>query len=195
MSQRGQEGIATLEQVMANVVPMGVPVENLRIDPTLARGSDYYTGPVFELHVDEPKVGSLGGGGRYDKLIGQFSGRDISAVGFSFGLERILVVLEELGMLNIPETAAQIFVTVFSEETRSASIQFATLLRAAGIPTDLYLGTGKLKTQFKHANAKGYPYLAVIGPDESEGSKVTIKNLRTGDQQTVSQNNAPEVLG
>ena len=195
VAERGQAGVETIRQLIQHVVPMGVPVENVRIDPTLARGSDYYTGPVFELHVEEPKIGSLGGGGRYDKLIGQFCGRDIPAVGFSFGLERILVVLEELGMLDVPDTAAKVFVTVFSEETRNASIQFATYLRAAGIPTDLYLGTGKLKTQFKHANAKGYPFLAVIGPNESEGSTVTLKNLKTGEQQTVSQKNAPDQIG
>ena len=149
---------------------------------------------MFELHVDEPKVGSLGGGGRYDRLIGSFSGKDIPAVGFSFGLERILVVMEELGMIEPTNTAADILVTVFSDELRAESSRFANQLRAAGIPTDLYLGTGKFKSQFKYANARGYPYMAVIGPDEKEASKVAIKNLTTGNQELIEQKNAASVL-
>lgn len=194
VTERGLAGIETLKQIMRNVVTMGVPIERIRIDPTLARGSDYYTGAVFELHVDEPKIGSLGGGGRYDKLIGQFSGRDIQAVGFSFGLERILVVMEELGMLDVQETAADVLVSVFSDELRDASSQFATTLRAQGIPTELYLGTSKLKAQFKYANGRGYAFLAVIGPDEDSGSKVTIKRLSTGDQHVIEQKNAAAFL-
>ena len=162
----------------------------LKIDPSLARGSDYYTGPVFELRVDEPKVGSLGGGGRYDKLIGMFSGRDVPAVGFSFGLERIILVLEELNMLELNETSAAVMVSVFSDDTKSASADFATRLRANAIPTELYLGSGKLKSQFKYANARGYPYLAVIGEAEKADKTVTIKNLQTGEQTTISQSEA-----
>ena len=191
---RGKDGVSTIREIVENLANMGIPTAQIRIDPTLARGSDYYTGPVFELHVDEPKVGSLGGGGRYDRLIGSFSGKDIPAVGFSFGLERILVVMEELGMIEPTNTAADILVTVFSDELRAESSRFANQLRAAGIPTDLYLGTGKFKSQFKYANARGYPYMAVIGPDEKEASKVAIKNLTTGTQELIEQKNAASVL-
>ena len=191
---RGKDGVATIREIVENLSDMGIPISQIRIDPTLARGSDYYTGPVFELHVDEPKVGSLGGGGRYDRLIGSFSGKDIPAVGFSFGLERILVVMEELGMIEPTNTAADILVTVFSDELRATSSRFANQLRAAGIPTDLYLGTGKFKSQFKYANARGYPFMAVIGPDEKDASKVAIKNLANGEQELVEQKNAASVL-
>lgn len=194
VDERGNEGIITLREIIENLANMGIPVSQVRIDPSLARGSDYYTGPVFELHVDEPKVGSLGGGGRYDKLIGSFSGRDIPAVGFSFGLERILVVMEELGMIEPSNTAAEILVTVFSDALRAESSRFANQLRAEGIPTDLYLGTGKFKSQFKYANARGYPFMAVIGPDEKDASKVAIKNLETGEQNLLEQKNAASFL-
>lgn len=194
VDERGNEGIGTLREIIENLANMGIPVSQVRIDPSLARGSDYYTGPVFELHVDEPKVGSLGGGGRYDKLIGSFSGRDIPAVGFSFGLERILVVMEELDMIEPSNTAAEILVTVFSDALRAESSRFANQLRAEGIPTDLFLGTGKFKSQFKYANARGYPFMAVIGPDESDASKVAIKNLETGEQHLIEQKNAASFL-
>jgi len=194
VDKRGKDGVATLREIMENLSNMGIPVSQIRIDPTLARGSDYYTGPVFELHVDEPKVGSLGGGGRYDGLVGSFSGKDIPAVGFSFGLERILVVMEELGMIEATNTAAKIMVTVFSDALRAESSRFANHLRTAGIPTDLYLGTGKFKSQFKYANARGYPFMAVIGPDEMDALKVTIKDLSSGTQHLVEQKNAAAFL-
>ena len=190
VGERGLQGIQTLREVISQATRMGVTAEHIEISPTLARGADYYTGPVFELHVDEPKIGSLGGGGRYDELIGMFSGRSIPAVGFAFGLERILVVMEELGMLNAPITNTEVLVTVFSEETREASTRFATALRAEGIATELSLGSGKLKAQLKHANARGYQWVAVIGPDENNGNMVSLKNLTSGTQETVAQDSA-----
>ena len=181
-----QEGIDTLRRVLALALALGVPEERLRIDATLARGLDYYTGPVFETVVDEPNVGSISGGGRYDNLIGMFSGRQVPAVGVSLGLERIVTVMEELGMLPETATAAQVLVTVFDEERLAASVHCARVLREAGIDAELFLDDKNLKKQFKYANARGFPWLIVIGPDEATSGHVNLKNLKSGDQRLIS---------
>ncbi len=194
LDARGQEGVATLRRVLEAASGLGVPLERIRVDPTLARGLGYYTGPVFETEVIEPKVGSISGGGRYDGLVGMFSGQDIPAVGVSLGLERIIAVMEEKGMLPQTATTARALVTVFDDATAGASQRFATQLREAGVPTDLYLGDGKLKAQFKYAHARGYPWLAVIGPDEAAAGTVSLKNLDSGEQATLSNDDAVDRL-
>jgi histidyl-tRNA synthetase len=186
LDARGAEGVGTLRDVLAAADKLGVPVSRVRIDPTLARGLDYYTGPVFEAEVVEPKVGSICGGGRYDHLIGMFSGRDIPAVGVSLGLERIAAVMEAHGMLPSTRAPAAVLVTVFDHHTRTQSLEATAALRAAGIATDLYLGEGRLKRQLKHANARGYPWLVVIGPDEAAAGAVSLRDLATGEQETLS---------
>src|SRR5690606_25010297 len=129
----------------------------LQVDPTLARGLDYYTGAVYELASTEAGIGSLGGGGRYDGLIGMFSGREVPAVGIALGLERLLVVMEERGMLAGAPTEVEAFVTVYDEDTRGAALQAVTALRRAGVRAEIHLGEGRLKAQFKYANARGFP--------------------------------------
>jgi histidyl-tRNA synthetase len=184
------EGVATLRAVRAHALALGVNPERLRVDPTLARGLDYYTGPVFETVVTEPKVGSISGGGRYDGLIGMFSGREVPAVGVSLGLERLIAVMEELGMLPNVGAASAVFVTVFDERSAPASVRFARAAREAGLPTELYLGEGKLKAQLKHADAQGYRFVVVIGPDEARDGQVQVKELRGGEQQKLSEDAA-----
>jgi len=186
LDARGAEGVAALRDVLAAAEHLGVPTSRLRVDPSLARGLDYYTGPVFEAEVVEPAVGSICGGGRYDHLIGMFSGRDIPAVGVSLGLERIIAVMEAQGMLPGAQPTARVLVTVFDDRTRTRSLEAAAVLRAAGIATDLYLGEGRLKNQLKQANARGYPWLIVIGPDEVAAGAVSLKDLTTGEQEALS---------
>jgi len=186
LDARGAAGVAALRDVLAAAEHLGVPMSRVRVDPSLARGLDYYTGPVFEAEVVEPAVGSLCGGGRYDHLVGVFSGRDIPAVGVSLGLERIVTVMEDQGMLPETRTTATVLVTVFDEHTRDRSLETATALRAAGIATELYLGDGKLRSQLKHANALGFPWIIVIGPDEAAAGAVSLKDLATGAQETLS---------
>ena len=190
LDNRGREGVATLRAVLDAADALGVPLERIAVDPTLARGLGYYTGPVFETEVVEPKVGSLSGGGRYDGLVGIFTGTEIPAVGVSLGLERIITVMEDLGMLPSTSTTARVLVTVFGDDTRAASMRLATRLRDAGVPTDLYLGDSRLRAQFKYANARGYPWLAIVGPDEASAGTVALKNLKTGEQSTVSFSDA-----
>ncbi|MED5373959.1 MAG: histidine--tRNA ligase [Myxococcota bacterium] len=208
----GSEGLAALREKLPAALPsldelqevldlaakLGVPDGNIRFDPTLARGLSYYTGPVFEAVVEEPAIGSISGGGRYDGLIGIFGKSSIPAVGISLGLERILVVMEELGMFGeLPPTATQVLVSVFSDDSRGLAMEQATALRLAGVNTELWMKRGgKLGKQFKYADKMGIPYVLTCGPDEREQGVVTLKHMASGEQWTLSLQQASEkVLG
>jgi histidyl-tRNA synthetase len=155
--------------------------------PTLARGLDYYTGAIYELVCDDYTGGSLGGGGRYDKLIGQFTGEDLPATGFAFGFDRLIEAIKELKLFPDIKTATQVLVTVFSPQLLPVSLKTATLLRDSGINTDIYLDKEvKLDRQLKYADRKGIPYVIIIGPEEAENDQVKVKNMKTGDQKTVA---------
>lgn len=181
-----REAAAHLRGLREAALALGVAPERLQLDPTLARGLDYYTGPVFEVVADDVAIGSIAGGGRYDGLIGMFSGREIPAVGCSFGLDRLLVVLEELGLLGPPEGAVEVLVAVWDDALRGRAVEIAGALRAAGVRTDLFLGEGKLKQQFKYANAKGYPWVVLAGPSEVEDGVVALKDMVGGGQERLA---------
>lgn len=174
--------VADLAAVIELAEALGVPAGVIRVDPTLARGLDYYTGPVFEIEVDEPKVGSLAGGGRYDKLIGIFGKEQVPAVGIALGLERILTVMEDLGMLPGASTRAEVMVGVFDAAHRAPAARAAHDLREAGLRVELYAGAPKLKHQFKHADAIGVSWVVLVGPGEARRGTVTLKDLRSGEQ-------------
>lgn len=160
-------------------------------DGTLARGLGYYTGAVYEVKltgIDGTGVGigTVAGGGRYDGLIGMFSGKQVPAVGISIGLERILTVMEERGMLAGERTSVRALVTIFSPETVRASLELAAALRAQGVPCEVWLGEpGGLGKQFKYADQRGIPYALVLGPDEIAAETVALKALGTGKQEVV----------
>ena len=195
LGARGAVGVAELREVRAGALAMGVDPACLRVDPTLARGLSYYTGPVFETVVTEPAIGSLSGGGRYDGLIGMFSGRDIPAVGVSLGLERIITVMEELGMLPTSSGSTRAYVTVFSAETRAASLRAATALRAAGVSTRVEMNrVGKLSKQFKSAAKCGARFVLVIGEDEVAAGTVTVKDFAESSQRSLPLAEAVAVI-
>jgi histidyl-tRNA synthetase len=143
---------------------------------------------VFETFVEEPKIGSITGGGRYDKLVGVLSGRDIPCTGTTIGLERIIDVMTELGMTGVTRTATQILVTVFDEDTATESLRLSDELRAAGINCEVYL-TPKttLGKQFGYAEKKGIPLAAVLGPDEISAGKVGLKVIETREQRDMAR--------
>jgi len=186
LDEGGREGVATLRLVLQSAELLGMGVEHVRVAPTLARGLDYYTGPVYETVVDEPKMGTLAAGGRYDGLIGKLSGRQVPAVGVALGLERIILVMEELDMFPPLRTEIEVYVTVHGPDTAAYSVRAAATLRAAGVRTEVDLGGGKLRKQFKRANAAGYPWLVLAGPSEVEQGCVSLKNMRSGEQLTLS---------
>ena len=184
----GTEGVAETAEVLDYARGFDIPEDNLSIDLSLARGLSYYTGPIFETIVEEPNLGSLTGGGRYDKLVGMFLGRDIPATGTSFGIERIIDVMTQLDMLPPARTSTAVLVTLFNEETRTATLELITDLRRAGINSELYFnakhGIGK---QLKYANRKGIPLAVIAGPDEIAEGRVTLKNLTASEQETLDQ--------
>ena len=163
---------------------------HLLIDPSLARGLSYYTGAIFEINVPD-LAGSLGGGGRYDGLIGMFGKEQIPACGFSLGLERILVVMEERGMFppELSDASADVMVTVMDEKSTGESLKLAAELRSQKLRVLVYPEADKLGKQFKYADSIKIPFVCVLGENELAENKVTLKNLRTGEQETVEREN------
>jgi histidyl-tRNA synthetase len=160
----------------------------VKFTPRLARGLSYYTGAIMEIAVPD-LAGSLGGGGRYDGLIGMFSGENIPACGFSLGLERILVVMAERGMFppDVDRRAADILVTIFDAASIGDSLELARELRRAGYRVDVYPEPDKLGKQFKYASTNGVRLVAVSGPDERARGVITIKDMDTGEQRQLSR--------
>lgn len=160
-------------------------------DPFLARGLDYYTSTIFELKDVAYPAGSLAGGGRYDKLIGMFSGRDLPAVGVAFGFDRLLDALTELNLLEVKQTVSQVLVTVFSRDLLEQSVNIVSQLRTNQIPTELYLDPeAKLEKQLKYADKKQIPFVVIVGPEEAQKSVMNVKNMKTREEQkgiTVDQ--------
>lgn len=157
------------------------------IDPSLARGLSYYTGAIMEITVPD-LAGSLGGGGRYDGLIGMFGKEQIPACGFSLGLERILVVMEERGMFP-PEIAASraadVIVTIWDEDSILNSLKLARDLRKQGLRVTVYPEADKLGKQFKYADSTGIPFVCVLGDEEQKAGKVKLKNMTSGEEWTL----------
>jgi histidyl-tRNA synthetase len=171
---------------------------HIRLDPSLARGLSYYTGAIFEINVPD-LAGSLGGGGRYDGLIGMFGKEQIPACGFSLGLERIIVVMEERGIFQklaeegkLKEDAADVMVTIWNEEAAGESLKLAGDLRKAGLRALVYPEADKLGKQFKYASNINVPFVCVLGETELAENKVMLKNMRTGEQESVSRE---EIVG
>jgi histidyl-tRNA synthetase len=161
---------------------------HVQLTPRLARGLSYYTGAIMEAAVPD-LAGSLGGGGRYDGLIGMFSGEQIPACGFSLGLERILVVMGERRMFpaELVTAAADVMVTQFEGEPVEEALRLAHDLRAAGMRVDLYPEPDKLGKQFKYASARGVRFVTVAGGDERARGEVTLKDMASGEQSAVSR--------
>ncbi len=181
-----QQALDELTQLFRHLAEYGAPSGAYVLDLALARGLDYYTGPVAEVIVSEPAIGSLGGAGRYDHLIGLFLGEDIPATGASLGLERLVEVVDEYGLLPTPGTVTQVLVVSVEEQQRPFALQLARSLRAAGLTVEVYLGERvDVRRQLQYANRKGIPFAAIVGPDELLAGVVTVRNLVTGEQERI----------
>ena len=164
----------------------GLGLTKIVFDATIARGLSYYTGVIYEIRLADGDIGSIAAGGRYDNLVGMFSGKQVPAVGISLGLERILVIMEERGLFQSGKTEPSVLVTVFSDDTLQMSLKLATMLREQGVPTSLWLGaSGGLGKQFKYANQIGATFVLVCGPDEIAQDTVSVKTMCTGEQSTM----------
>ena len=184
----GLQGLETLRAILSlsASTPAG---PRLQIDPSLARGLSYYTGAIFEIAVPD-LAGSLGGGGRYDGLVGMFSGEQVPACGFSLGLERILVVMGERGMFpaSLPTTGADVLATIWNADTAGDTLALARLLRSGGLRVEVYPEADKLGKQMKYAASRGIPFAVIVGDDERAAGTVMVKDLRSGTQQPVPRN-------
>lgn len=185
----GRQSVAPANlATISNAIKAAVPGTSVEFDPSLMRGMGYYTGPVFEFR-HASLSGSLGGGGRYDRLTEKFGGQPIPACGGSIGFERLMLVLEETGR-HAADHAPDAVVTVFSDDLRGRSIEIAGALRAKGLSADVYPGGGKLKHQFKYADQKKARFALVVGPDEAERGVVQVKDLKTGNEEALSLDEA-----
>ncbi len=184
-----RQGLDELEQLATYLAEANVPRANYQFDFSMVRGLAYYTGPIYETIVTEPKIGALTGGGRYDKLIGLFSNQSLPVTGTSFGIERIIDVMDELAMYpsNVGKTVTWVLVTVFNNDLIGASIRVANELRAAELNTELALDTDGLGKQLKYAAAKGIPFAIIVGPDEVAAQKATLRDLSSGEQILIAQ--------
>lgn len=178
-----------LQAVFTAIKAFGVPENVYLFDPTMVRGLDYYTSTIFETYVEEPKIGSITGGGRYDTLIKTLGGPDISAVGTTLGLDRIVDCIIELNLFpNLPKNKVKVMVANFGEKTLDKSLEITSLLRQNNIPAIFYPNSDKIGKQFKYASDKNIPFVALIGPDEIKNNQVTLKNMSTSKQITIKQN-------
>lgn len=167
---------------------------NIAFDPTLSRGLDYYTGAIFETVVTNPKIGSVTGGGRYDKLLSALGGPDLPAVGTTIGLDRIVDVISELNLWETPKTNTNVLIVNFSNELVRDCALLSSELRSLNINTDFYDSTEKLEKQFKYADKKGIKWVVILGNDEIRENNLTIKNLSEGYQETLPKLEALEKI-
>lgn len=178
-----------LHDVLLFVKKLGVPENFFKFNSCLARGLDYYTGPVYEAVVEKPKIGSIAGGGRYDKLVGMFGGKDIPCCGTTIGVDRIVDVIEELNLWpEISPTKTQVLITLFDELFLNQAIEISQALRSENIKTEIYLNPEKrLEKQLKYADKKGIPLAIIFGPKEIQNNTVTLKNLKTRTQAEIKK--------
>ena len=181
-------GVSELETVVKYMSAYGVPEDHFMVDLTIARGLDYYTGTVYEtVMLDHPEVGSICSGGRYDNLAEYYTDKQLPGVGISIGLTRLFSVLEAQGYLNEEMNTAPADVLILPmTEDLSAAISFATALRDAGVRAQLHCEKKKFKQKLSYADKLSIPYAAFLGEDEIAQGKVTVKDLTSGEQQTVT---------
>lgn len=183
----GKKGVEELRLVVETALALSPMQAQVEVDTSLARGLNYYTGTIIEVKALDVQIGSITGGGRYDNLTGVFGMPGISGVGISFGADRIYDVLNTLGLYpdEIGQTTRIMFVNLGKDEV-SAALSLAARLRAAGVSAEVYPDEAKLKKQFAHADALEIPLVAIIGTDELAAGTVSLKNLATGEQKTLS---------
>lgn len=177
----------TIKAIFEYLKNAGFPSDWYKFEPSLARSFSYSQGPIWEMVVPEYPSGSVGGGERYDGMMKRITGLDIPATGIAFGFDRTLEAIEVCGLLPDLNIQTKVLVTVFSPELFSNSLSLSLSLRNNGINTELYPEPVKLEKQLKYANAKGIPYVAILGPEEIASQTVKLKNMQTGEQQCLPE--------
>ncbi len=182
-----KQGLQELKQVVTYVRAFGVPDSNFKVDLTIARGLDYYTGTVYETFLNKYReIGSVCSGGRYDNLAEFYTDRKLPGVGVSIGLTRLFYKLNELNAIDAnKKSMAKILVLPMTENIEEV-IEIGSAIREAGIPTEIYLEDKKIKAKFKYADRLQIPYVAVIGDDEIANGKIALKDMQTGEQESLT---------
>lgn len=184
--QNAQDGLSELKELFSYLSASSISKDKYRFDLSIIRGLSYYTGPVWEYMINEGNVGSVGGCGRYDKLVGMYLGKDIPATGGSFGIERIIEIVKDRGMMKFDEEKP-VLVTIFSPELTTKSIQLANMLRKQKKSVILYPDEDtRLDKQLKYANRKGIPFVIIQGPEEVEKKVIKLKNMQSGEQEAMT---------
>lgn len=184
-SEQGQKGIEELQTVFDYLKAFGYDaLKHVQFDVTLARGLSYYTGAIFEVKAHGVSIGSISGGGRYDNLTGMFGLPNVSGVGFSFGVDRIYDVMEELQLFPANQTiTTRLLISHFDEKAALYALPLLAQLRKAGISAEMYPEAAKLKKQMTYANDKNIPFVLLIGSEEMETGLLTLKNMESGAQE------------
>jgi histidyl-tRNA synthetase len=187
-SEEGLQGVQELRFVISSIAELGLQSANLEIDVTLARGLNYYTGAIFEVAAPKGvKMGSIGGGGRYDDLTGIFGMKDVSGVGISFGLDRIYLVLEELGLFKtVALPKPKVLFVNFGDAEGLYCMKAITQLRANNIKSELYPDNAKMKKQMTYANNREIAFVVIAGSNEMNNEEFTLKNMISGEQSNCS---------
>ncbi len=195
-SEQGRRGVEDLEYIIKAFDELGLQSTRLALDVTLARGLNYYTGTIFEVAAPAGvQMGSIGGGGRYDDLTGIFGLKNVSGVGISFGLDRIYLVLEELGLFpEALDRTLDVLCINFGEKESMTALKLADQFRKQGFKADVYPSNAKMQKQMKYANNRNVPYVILIGEKEMTTNSFVVKNMASGQQNTYSLENPNEFL-
>ena len=186
-SDEGTQGVAELQFVLDNIAKLGLKSAELELDVTLARGLNYYTGAIFEVQANDVQLGSIGGGGRYDDLTGIFGLKDMSGIGISFGLDRIYLVLEELGLFKKVELPKpKVLFLNFGDDEAAYCLIAVKAFRESDIKTELYPDNKKIKKQMDYANKREIEFVVMVGSNELENNTYTLKNMNSGEQAIVT---------
>ncbi len=190
------EGATRLREIYEGAIVSGVAPERIKIDVSIARGLDYYTGVIFETTLDElPSIGSVCSGGRYDNLAGLYTKEHLPGIGASLGLDRLLAALETLGRLSSTSKPCRVLIPFFDKDRRDDYLRLATNLRHAGIGVEIYPEPRKLKVQLKYADAHGFAYAIIAGGEEWSRGQVQVKVLAEKSSEDIDyQHDAPEKL-
>ena len=182
-----KQGLEELKEVVKYVRIFGVPDTNFKVDFTIARGLDYYTGTVYETFLnDYREIGSVCSGGRYDNLAEYYTDKKLPGVGISIGLTRLFYKLNELQAMKENKTSIAKVLVVSMVEDKSKAVEVGAVLRKENIETEVYLEDKKIKAKFKYADKLSIPYVIVIGEEEIANNTVTLKNMETGEQETIT---------
>ena len=182
-----EEGLKELGTVYKYMIKLGIPDANIKLDPSITRGLDYYTGTVYETFINGyEKIGSVSSGGRYEKLADNFTKQDLPGVGMSIGLTRLFYQLKEIGLVDKKEeNLTEILIIPMSEEENFYAIDILNILHDKGKSADIYLEGGKLKKKFSYADKIGVKYAYIIGGEERENKTITVRNMKTGEQENI----------